>query len=300
MARKIFWISLILFILSACVPSVEQNDQLRVVATTTIIGDIVSQVGGDQINLTVLLPVGSDPHSFQATPKDLAMIADADIVFLNGLGLEEFLGDLVKNAGGDAIVISLSENIPNLLTNEEDDRDGERFDPHVWLNPANISFWLEKIQTELIRSDPENTSFYQENSDAYQLELNQLEDWILDQVATIPLNQRIMVADHYAWGYFAKAYGFELAGTVIPGYSTLAEPSARELAALEELISATGVSAIFVGISINPDLSARVALDTGIELVALYTGSLSSLEGPAANYITMMRHNVELIVESIN
>ena len=121
----------------------------------------------------------------------------------------------------------------------------------------------------------------------------------MEQVENVPSEKRKMVADHQAWAYFAEAYGFELVGTVIPSYSTLAEPSAKEVAALEESILALEVSAVFVGNTVNPDLSSRIAEDTGIELVSLFTGSLSGPDGPAADYISFMQHNVRLILEAV-
>ncbi len=296
--KNIIWILLLIIVLAACTTPAEDSGRVKVVASTTIIADIVSKVGGDKIDLSILLPAGSDPHSFQATPQSLAAIADADIVFLNGLGLEEFLSSIIDNAGGDAIILPLSKGIPNLLSNP--DGDHEEFDPHVWLNPRNINFWLERIQEELSQFDQENASFYLDNSISYQLELNELDVWIQGEVLRIPANQRKMVADHNAWAYFAEAYGFDLIGTVLPGYSSLAEPSARELAALEELMEFEDVSILFVAQGINPKLSSRVAEDTGVELLALYTGSLSEESGNAATYILMMKHNVELILAALN
>ena len=312
---------LILFLaLSACSPlPVEQSGQIKVVATTTIVGDIVFQVGGEQIDLTILLPAGTDPHSFQATPQDLATISDADIVFLNGLGLEEFLDSILDNVGGEVILVSLSDGLPNLLKNEdsnhdhgdadhehdeathehdEADHDHEGFDPHVWLNPNNIGHWVGIIQEQLSEIDPKNSEVYLENTTNYLQELETLDNWLAEQTEYIPAEKRIMVADHHAWGYFADAYGFELIGTIIPGYSTLAEASAGDLAELEELIEQFDVRTIFIGNSINPGLATQIAKDTGIEIASLFTGSLSKANGPAPNYLEMMRHNMLLILEA--
>ncbi len=313
MYKTLIKVLFILLAVSACSPATPvQDETLKVVATTTIVGDIVFQIGGDHIDLTVLLPVGSDPHGFQATPQDLAAIADADLVFINGLGLEEFLSGILENAEGSAVFVPLSDDIPNLLKNEDHahdedqaqdedhSHDDEEFDPHVWLNPNNIGFWVEIIEEYLNEFDPENSKFYDENSASYLLELEKLDGWISENTETIPFAQRLMIADHNAWGYFADAYGFELIGTIIPGYSTLAEASAGDLADLETLIEDLNARTIFIGNSINPDLATQIAEDTGIEVVVLYTGSLSKANGPAPNYIEMMQHNVELIMASYN
>lgn len=271
--------------LSACGTSPPESGRLNVVATTTIIGDVVSNVGGEHISLTVLVPVGADPHSFQPVPQDLAAIAEADVVFINGLGLEKFLVDLLENAGGEAQVALVSEGVPLIGDN----------DPHVWLDVENVIVWMENITATLTALDPQNAAAYQANAESYQTELESLHRELIDQFAEIPPARRVMVTDHDAFLYFAQAYGFTLVGAVIPSYSTLAEPSAQELVELEDAIRALGAPAVFVGTTVSPGLVRRVAEDTGMQLVTLYTGSLSAAGGPAATYVEMMRFNAAAV-----
>jgi manganese/iron transport system substrate-binding protein len=281
------------------------------VATTTIVGDVVSQIGGDHLNLVTLLPAGADPHSFQPTPQDITRVADADLVFINGLGLEEFMEALIENAGGEARVISVSDGIEPLEGSEEhegeesdpehedEDHEHEGQDPHVWTDPNNVQVWAENIAAALSEADPQNSGVYESNGLAYRQQLQELDGWIRTQVAQVPESSRKLVSDHSVFAYFAGRYGFEQIGAVIPSFSTLAEPSARELAALEDSIRSQGVKAIFVGDTVNPSLSQRIAEDTGVQLVSVLTGSLTGPEGHAPTYLDFIRYNVNAITSAL-
>ncbi|MBU0494648.1 MAG: zinc ABC transporter substrate-binding protein [Chloroflexi bacterium] len=273
--------------------------RLRVVATTTIVGDVVRQVGGEHIELTVLLAPGIDPHAFQPTPQDVAMVSQAQVVFVNGVGLEEFLDELLQHAGGSRPVISVSEGIaPRALTGDATDEHGN-LDPHVWFSPANVSIWARNIARVLSTLDPAHQEAYAANAAAYETSLDELDTWIKAQVDQVPAERRKLVTDHMALGYFADRYGFQLVGTVVKGFSSAAEPSAQEVALLEQEIRQYQVPAIFVGQSVNAKLSQRIAEDTGIRLVPLYTGSLSAPGGEADTYDKLMRYDVTAIVGAL-
>ncbi|MBA3533353.1 MAG: zinc ABC transporter substrate-binding protein [Ardenticatenales bacterium] len=274
---------------------------LRIVATTTIIGAVVQQVAGEQATVTVLMPVGSDPHAFQPRPQDIAAVADADVVFINGLGLESFLEPMLENAGGAARVIALSDQIVALEAEgeEEEGHEHEGQNPHVWLDPNNVILWTEQIEKTLGELDPAQAASYTTNAEVYQLELQELDAWIAEQVRTIPEERRQLVTDHEIFGYFAARYGFEQVGAVIPSLSTMAEPSAQEMAALQDAVRQQEVSAIFMSTTVSQGLVNSVAADTGTQLITLYTDSLSGLNGPAATYVDLMRYNVTAIVDAL-
>lgn len=276
-------------------------------ATTTIVGDVVRSVGGENVEVEILLPAGTDPHSFDPTPQDVAKVARAEVVFANGAGLEEFLEPMLENAGGKAEVVYFSDGIqlleaPDLHAgqpepeSEEEHADG---DPHTWFDPNNVILWTQTIQSKLSALDPAHAQAYAANAQEYQAQLRDLDAWIREQVARVPEAGRQMVTDHDSFTYFAARYGFTLVGAVIPGYSSMAQPSAQELASLEDAIRSLQVKAIFVGEAVNPVLSQRVAQDTGTQLVYLYTESLTEPEGPASNYLDFMRFNVSAIVEAL-
>lgn len=306
-------------------PAPTAGSPLKVIATTTIVGDVARNVGGDAIDLSVMLPVGADPHGFNPVPADVAAVSKADIVFINGLGLEEFLSRLLESAGGNARIVAVSEAIDPLelstdheheaedhdheaedLDHEAEDHEHEGHDhehaggdPHTWVDPNNVMLWVHSIEHALAEMDPANADLYEANAEAYLAELMALDAWTREQVAQIPQAERKIITDHTLFGYFAERYGFEQIGAVVPGYSTLAAPSANELAALEDAIREQGVKAIFVGKTVNPGLSGRVAADTGAQIVFVYTGSLSEPGGEAPTYLDYIRYNVNAFVEAL-
>jgi manganese/iron transport system substrate-binding protein len=283
--------------------SLSGGEKLQVVATTNIVGDVTHSVGGDHIALTVLMPPGVDPHAFEPTPQDVAAVSKAHVVFANGAGLEAFLSRLLESADAAGRVVPLSQGIelwaPGAGQADAHEHDDEGGDPHTWIDPNNVIIWARNAASALSSLDPANADVYQANAQAYINELEALDAWIREQVAQIPENRRYLVTDHLMFAYLAQAYGLEQIGTIFPSYSTLSEPSAQEVARLEDAIREVGVPAVFVGKTVNPALAERVAADTGVQLVFLYTGSLSEPGGEAATYIDYMRYNVNAIVSAL-
>jgi ABC-type Zn uptake system ZnuABC Zn-binding protein ZnuA len=286
-----------------------EGEVLRVVATTNIVGDVVSNVGGTAIELTTLIPLNADPHAYQPTPADFRAVSDAHIVFINGLGLEAFLEEMVRNVGGDTPVVSLSEGIDPLIFGEheedahedaEEDSDHGDYDPHVWFDPTNVMIWTERVAQALAKLDPGNSVLYERNAENYKSQLQDLDEWIFEKVSQIPIEERRLVTDHRVFDYFAARYGFEVLGAVIPVYSSAAEPSAQEIAELEVQVRNLGIQTLFVGVSVNPNVVQALVEDTGIKMVPLYTGSLSEPTGPAGSYIAFMKFNVESIVNALS
>lgn len=314
MKRPFILIPLLILTLlaSACAPASTQTPAptgaaLNVVATTSIVADVVRQVGGEHVAVTSLLPLGSDPHAYEPAPQDVARISQADLLFANGAGLEEFLAALIENAGAAERVVEVSTGIELLEfeghaeeeEHEEEEEEHEEGDPHTWVDPNNVKVWVENIRAALAERDPANAAAYQANADRYLAELDALDAWVRQQVDQIPAEKRKIVTDHLVFGYFAERYGFEQVGAIISGYSTMAAPSALEVAAIEDAIRELGVPAVFVGQTVNPSIAQRVAEDTGTRLVLLYHGSLSEPGGPAATYLDFIRYNVTAIVEAL-
>ncbi|HXV99999.1 MAG TPA: zinc ABC transporter substrate-binding protein [Anaerolineae bacterium] len=280
--------------------SLAAGEKLKVVAANSIVADMVKNVAGDLVELTFLIPLGSDPHSFQATPQDVANVAEAHVFFANGLGLEEFLSELIENAGGKVVVVSLSTEIEEREGREGDEAyDHGSVDPHTWTTPANAIVFVHNIEQTLSALDPANAETYQANAEAYEAELAELDAWVKSQIETIPAENRQLVTDHAIFGYYADRYGLEQIGAVIPSFSTAAELSAQELAKLEDVIKEQGVKAIFIGNTVNPGLEQRVAEDTGIQLVTLYTESLGPEGSGVETYVDYIRYNTQAIVEAL-
>lgn len=279
------------------------GDRLRVLATTSIVADAVAAVGGSRIDLASLVPPGVDPHTFEPTPQDVRRVAEAQVIFENGLGLETFLGDLVKSAGSGAPVISVSTRIDALPAGahpgDEAGSAHAEWDPHVWLDPQNVISWTQVIEESLSALDPEGASAYAQGAQAYRRQLMALDSEVEARLSAIPVGQRQLVTDHDELAYFARRYGFEIVGAVIPAPSAAAEPSARELAALETAIQSIGVRAVFVSSVVSPALAGQVADDTGIRLVTLYVHSLTEASGPAPSYLELMRLDARVIAEAL-
>ena len=283
--------------LSGCgeVADVDQsstNDQLALVATTSIVGDVVQEVAGDVADVTVLMPPGSDAHAHEADPQDATAVADADVIFVNGLGLGEFDQSLQGAAPDSAQIVEVSEGVEPILG-----PDGSS-DPHVWWDPISVITWVRNIEGALTASAPDSATVFRENADAYVSQLEDLDAWIREQVALVPENRRLLIADHQVMEYFARRYGFETQ-SLIPAVSTQAQPSARDLARIEDSIAASNAPAIFVGVGDNRSIADMVAEDTGVEVHELYHGSLTEPGGPADSYEAFMRTNVERIVAAL-
>lgn len=286
---------------------------LRVVATTSIVGDVISQVGGDAIELKTLMGPGQDPHSYQPAAADLTAVAQADVVFINGWNLEEGLLDDLANIGQGVPLVPVSAGIRPLAFGEQDhekeadetgeDHDHGGADPHVWQSVDNVKRWTENIAATLSALDPANAALYSANAQAYQAELSDLDAYAREQLATIPVERRVLVTNHNAFAYLAAAYGFDVLGTIIPGASTLSEPTASDLAALAATMRAEGVCAVFTETTVSDRLAQTVAAELkdcdNVQVVKLYTGALGEAGSGADSYRGMMRANVDAIVAAL-
>jgi ABC-type Zn uptake system ZnuABC Zn-binding protein ZnuA len=283
---------------------------LNVVATTTHIQNFVRNVGGDRVNVLPILPPASDPHDYQPTAEDARKLAQADIIFANGLGFESWLDDLVGNARQDVLIVYLAETSNRTLRvgEEHEEHGGElaahdeplEYDPHVWYDPTNVQAMVSGIRDILIEFDPDGSEMYTANAAAYDGELAQLDLEIAQQIATIPTEQRKMVTNHDAFGYYIDRYGLIFVGSVLPSLSTETQPSAAEVQELVEKIKAQGVKAIFTEEAVNPRLEAEIARQTGIKVVSnLFADSLGLPGSEGDTYLKAMRHNTRVIVEAL-
>jgi len=273
------------------------GELLQVVASTSIVADVVDQVGGDHIELVSLMPAGTDPHGFQPTPSDLIAIGEAHAIFINGLHLEESLEPVLTSSDNHSPIVAVNDGVQTIELGESDH--GENVDPHTWFSIRAVEQWVENIQQALSKLDPANGERYKTNAQAYLTELDVLRTELDGLIAELAMDKRKLVTNHDSFGYFAAEYDFNLVGTIIPSLSTMASPTAGELAALQDQIEVEEVPAIFVGAVVNPGLAEQLAADMNIQVVTLYTGALSNSTGPANNYVDFMRYNVTMIVEAL-
>ena len=296
---------------------------LRVVATTSIVGDVVTQVGGDAVQLTTLIEAGQDPHGFEPAARDLATASEAHVVFVNGWGLEETLLDTLEAVAEGVPFVPVSAEIAPLGfgANEEheahsetqgdaatdpeaesEEHDHGATDPHTWLSVPNVMQWVRNVQEALSTLDPDNAATYAANAEAYLTALEDLEAYAQRTLGAIPEGQRKLVTNHDAFGYFAAAYDFEVVGTVIPSSSTLAEPSASTLAELIGKMGREGICTLFSETT-EDRLAETVAAELNgcdtVQVLSLYTGALGSAESGADSYLKMMRTNIDTIARGL-
>jgi ABC-type Zn uptake system ZnuABC Zn-binding protein ZnuA len=281
---------------------------LNVAATTTIIADLAHNVAGDRASVTAIIPAGADPHDFEPTPADIDDIADADLVLEHGLEYDSWAHNLVEQSGTDAAVAVVTDGITTIATETEEDHEDEEHDhehgdvdPHVWFDVENVKVMVTDIRDALIEVDPAGKDAYEANCAAYLTQLDELDGWIHEQVATVPEANRKLVTSHDAFGYYVAAYGFEYVGSIVSSLDSRAQPSARQVDALLDLIEEEGVPAIFTETTLNPDLAEQIADEANIKVVTnLYSDSLSDDQNSdATTYIDMMRHNSGVIVDAL-
>jgi ABC-type Zn uptake system ZnuABC Zn-binding protein ZnuA len=270
-------------------------ESINVLASTTFLADIAQNVAGNRAKVESLLPIGSDPHAYQAAPADVARIAESDLLILNGLEYENFIESLLENVGDEKMIIEATAG----LSPKEDAGSEHGVDPHMWLDPNLVVAYVENIRDGLIQVDASGAEIYKANADTYIAQLKELDKWIVEQVNTIPVDHRQLVTNHEAMSYFAERYGFEVAGSVIPSFSSNAAPSAQEMAGLIDEIKRLNAPAIFLDTADNNMLAEQIASETDVMIVSdLHLESLT--EGaPAATYIDMMKDNVSKIVKAL-
>jgi zinc/manganese transport system substrate-binding protein len=310
-------VALVLAQLMIAPPSFAQTppsgDPLQVVASFSILGDLVKNVGGEAVAVTTLIGPGVDAHTYDPAPADLVVLTKAEVVFENGLGFEPWLDGFFASAQPPGARIVVTEGITPREAGADAAHEGEehieegdtpehgQFDPHVWHDVRLATVIVGNIRDALAAADPARAELYEANAATYIAELEALDASIREQVATLPEERRKLVTSHDTFGYFADAYGFEVLGTALGSLSTEAgDPSARDIATLITMIEEAGVPAIFAENVANPDLMESIAAEAGVELAPpLYTDALGPPGSPGETYMGMMQSNVATIVDAL-
>jgi len=276
-------------------------ERLKVVASFSIIGDFARQVGGDRIELTTLVGPNGDAHVYEPKPADAAAMAEAQVVLVNGLHFEGFLGRLIETSGSKAGVAELARGVAPIEMKEEHedghDDDGHHhgdIDPHAFQSIANAKIYVKNIATAFCAADQAGCASYAANAAAYTQKLDALEAEVKGLVGSIPADKRVVITSHDAFGYFEHEYGIRFLAP--EGISTEAEASAADVAALIKQVREDKAAAIFVENITNSRLVEQIASETGIKVGGtLFSDALSEPDGPAGTYIDMMRHNITTI-----
>ena len=276
-------------IAGAC--SARAQDRLNVVASFSILGDFVRNVGGDRVSVTTLVGPDGDVHVYTPAPADAKQIADAKLLIINGLGLEGWLPRLLQASGSKAPIISATKGIAPL-------KSGSDADPHAWQSVANAKIYVSDISDALVAADPADAGVFRANAQAYLAKLDALDREVRDAVAQIPQRRRKVISTHDAFGYFAAAYGIEFVAPL--GVSTEAEASARDIAGIITQIKASKIPAVFLENISDPRLIRRISAETGARVGGtLYSDSLTGEKGEAPTYIDMVRHNIKALTSAL-
>ena len=286
--RRLWLIGLI--VLTASLP-VRAQERLNVVASFSILGDLVRNVGGDRANVTTLVGPDGDAHVYAPTPADARKIADAKLVIVNGFGLEGWLPRLVQSAGGKASIVTATAGIAPLTL-------GSDADPHAWQSVANAKTYVGNIRDALVAADPFSAQAFRANAEAYLAKLDTLDGEVRAAVVQIPQTRRKVISTHRAFGYFAAAYGVEFVAPI--GVSTESEASARDIAGIITQVRAAKIPAVFLENVSDPRLIRRISAETGAKVGGtLYSDSLTAEKGDAPTYIDMVRHNIKALTSAL-
>lgn len=277
------------------------DDRPEIVVTTNILGDVVTELVGDQASVVTLMKPGADPHSFSLTAQEAASIENADFVVSNGLGLEEGVAQHLEQIDAAGIPHFVASDAFEPLSYAEGDAEGMD-DPHFWTDPALMSAVVDALGARLATDlDGLDATALDASVTAYASELDELDEWMQGEFDSIPSESKSLVTNHHVFGYLAQRFGFTVVGTVIPGGTTLAAPSAADFAELSADITAARVPTIFADSSSPDDLARALADEAGIDVRVeqLFTESLTPAGGGAETYLEMMRANTERITTGL-
>ena len=287
--RRLF--GLIGLVLIAVAFPARAEQPLNIVASFSILGDFVRNVGGARVNVTTLVGADGDAHVYVPTPTDAKKIADAKLVVVNGLGLEGWLPRLVKAAGGKASIVTATSGIAPLKL-------GSDADPHAWQSVANAKIYVGNIRDALVAADPASAELFRSQADGYLAKLDALDGEVRAAVKQVPEGRRRVISTHDAFGYFAAAYGVEFIAPI--GVSTESEASARDIARIITQVRSAKIPAVFLENMSDPRLIRRISAETGAKVGGtLYSDSLTAEKGDAPTYIEMVRHNIKALTSAL-
>jgi zinc/manganese transport system substrate-binding protein len=276
-------------------PVFAQETKMPVIATFSILGDLVKNVGGDRVEVTTLVGPNSDTHVYAPTPADAKKLAAAKVVFVNGLGFEGWMTRLVKASGTKAPTVTASKGVKSRKMEEE----GHKVtDPHAWQSIANAKLYVANIRDGLAAADPAGKSTYDANASAYLAKLDALETEVKDAIGRIPSDRRRIITSHDAFGYFGAAYGFDF---IAPeGVSTETAASAKDVAKIIGQIRKQKIPAVFMENITDPRMMEQIAKESGAKIGgSLFSDALSDEKGPAATYIDMMHNNIRQLSSAL-
>ena len=277
---------------------IQAQQKLKAVASMSIIGDLVKNVGGDRVDVETLVGPNSDSHVFSPSPAHAKTLAAARVVFVNGLGLEGWLTRLVKASGTRAATVTVTAGVAPRKAEASGGHHHHATDPHAWQSVANVKLYVGNIRNGLKAADPAGASAYDANAQAYLEKLDTLEREVKAAIEKIPADRRKVITTHDAFGYFGAAYGVQFIAPL--GVSADAEPSAKDVARIIAQVKRQKIPAVFMENISDPRMMQQIARETGAKIGGtLYSDALSDAGGPAATYIDMMRNNIRELAKAL-
>lgn len=293
-----FSLSALLLCISTLSAASGPADKLPVLASFSILGDLVRVVGGDRVSVSTLVGPDQDAHTFEPKPSDAKSLLQARLLVVNGLGFEPWAQKLSKATGYQGQTLVASQGVSARAMDATAGHDHLHTDPHAWQNPTHVVRYVRNIAAALTRLDPQGAAGYQSRAEAYVIELQALDAFAKAQFSALPASQRQVITTHDAFGYFGVQYGIRFLAP--QGFSTDTEPSAKQVAQLIRQIQREKIRAVFVENMGNPKLLAQLSRDAGTTVgPSLYVDALSAPGGPAASYLQLMRHNITALAQGM-
>ena len=286
----------LLFVISTlCIVLAAHAQKPLVVASASIFADMARNIGGDKIEVRSIVPIGGDPHRYEATPDDAALLAKADLILINGLTFEGWINEVIANSGSKAMVKLITAGIQPISSQIH----SGATDPHAWMDAENGLIYIRNIRDGLIAIDPQNANFYEQQHARYSQQLAALHQYIQSRMATIPPQHRILITSHDAFSYFGRKYGLTVSAMM--GVSTEADAQTSDMERVVDALEKNKVPAIFIESTINPKMLQQIAKDHGVIIGgSLYADSVGEPGTPGESYIGMLRHNADVISTALS
>ena len=271
-----------------------QSNKPLVLATASIFADMAQEIGGDQIDVQSIVPIGGDPHIYEPVPSDAQRVFNADLILINGLTFEGWINKLVQNSGTQAEIVLITKGIEPIRSQTYENAT----DPHAWMDAKKGLQYIQNIYEALSKLIPKSDSLFKINYERYRSELLQLDEEIKSQISEISKENRVLITSHDAFRYYGQRYGLQLESVL--GTSTDADVQTKDIIRITELLSNTSVPSVFIESTINPKLMQQIAKDNGVKIGGkLYADSLGDKDSPASTYLNMLRYNTQTIVKGL-
>ena len=287
-------LSFVFFIFSSFLLA-QDSERPKIVATASMIADMARTISGDLVEVECIVPIGGDPHLHEPTPRDARLVSEADLILVNAMTFEGWLGKLIANSGTTARIDTVTRGITPIrsLTYKN------AVDPHAWMDASNGLIYIENIYKAIVTLDPDNSDIYKFNYETYKAQLEDLDRYIFEKIKSLPLEKRVLITSHDAFQYYGKRYGLQLEALL--GISTDADIQTSDIMRISKVISNNNIPAIFTESTINPKVLNQLAKDHDIEIGGiLFSDSIGDKDSEAPSYLAMLRYNTDTIVEALS